>query len=56
MRYTAIVDYNVGSLSSICHELEYIGAQTQITAEEAELERAEGIILPGVGAFPAAAV
>ena len=52
MRYTAIVDYNVGNLSSICHALEYIGVQTQITAEEAVLERAEGIILPGVGAFP----
>lgn len=25
MGYTAIVDYNVGNLSSICHALEYIG-------------------------------
>lgn len=52
MGYTAIVDYNVGNLSSICHALEYIGAPTRITAEEAVLEGADGIVLPGVGAFP----
>ena len=40
MGYTAIVDYNVGNLSSICHALEYIGAPTRITA--------------GVGACPEA--
>ena len=51
MGYTAIVDYNVGNLSSICHALEYIGAPTRITAEEAVLEGADGIVLPGVGAF-----
>ena len=52
MGYTAIIDYHVGNLASIRHALDYIGAETQVTAEEAVLEHAEGIILPGVGAFP----
>ena len=52
MGYTAIIDYHVGNLASIRHALDYIGAETQVTAEETVLEHAEGIILPGVGAFP----
>ena len=52
MGYTAIVDYNVGNLASVEHALHYIGAKTEITADETELERADAIILPGVGAFP----
>lgn len=52
MGYTAIVDYNVGNLASIAHALDYIGVESRVTAEEAVLERADGIVLPGVGAFP----
>ncbi len=52
MGYTAIVDYNVGNLASVAHALDYIGAESCVTADEAVLERADGIILPGVGAFP----
>lgn len=52
MSYTAIVDYNVGNLASIKHAMDYLGIETRVTAEEAVLERADGIILPGVGAFP----
>ena len=52
MGYTAIIDYNVGNLASVEHALQYIGAETKITADEAVLEKADGIILPGVGAFP----
>lgn len=52
MSYTAIVDYNVGNLASIKHALDYLGIETRVTAEESVLEKADGIILPGVGAFP----
>lgn len=52
MGYTAIVDYHVGNLASIQHAMDYIGVETVVTAEERVLERADGIILPGVGAFP----
>lgn len=55
MGYTAIVDYGVGNLKSVTNAMSYLGLQTRITSDAAELERADAIILPGVGAFPDAA-
>lgn len=55
MGYLAIVDYGVGNLHSITNAMEYIGRQTLVTGEVKELEQADAIILPGVGAFPDAA-
>ena len=52
MGYTAIVDYGVGNLMSVKNAMGYLGLETRITGEAAELERADAIILPGVGAFP----
>ena len=51
----AIVDYGVGNLKSVSNALRYIGCESLITADAGELERADAIILPGVGAFPDAA-
>lgn len=55
MGYTAIVDYGVGNLHSIANAMKYLGLETIVTGTAAELERANAIILPGVGAFPDAA-
>ena len=55
MGYTAIVDYGVGNLRSIANAMAYLGLSTQVTGDAAALERADAIILPGVGAFPDAA-
>ena len=55
MGYTAIVDYGVGNLKSVTNALRYVGVSNQITGEAAVLERADAILLPGVGAFPDAA-
>ena len=55
MKYTAIVDYGVGNLKSVANAMAYIGQDTLVTGDPAELERADAIILPGVGAFPDAA-
>lgn len=55
MKYTAIVDYGVGNLKSVSNAMAYIGQRTLITGDAAELERADAVILPGVGAFPNAA-
>lgn len=55
MKYTAIVDYGVGNLKSVSNAMAYIGRETLITGDAGELERANAIILPGVGAFPDAA-
>jgi glutamine amidotransferase len=48
----AIIDYNVGNLFSVMNALQYIGERAQITRDPAEIERADALILPGVGAFP----
>lgn len=55
MNYTAIVDYGVGNLKSVANAMKYIGQDTLVTGDAGELERADAIILPGVGAFPDAA-
>ena len=55
MGYTAIVDYGVGNLKSVTNAMDYLGLKTCITSDPKELELADSILLPGVGAFPDAA-
>jgi len=50
----AILDYGVGNLRSVEKALEHVGATATISAEPAEVQAADGVILPGVGAFPKA--
>ncbi len=52
---TAIVDYGVGNLFSLVSSLSAIGAEACVTGDIAVLEKADRIILPGVGAFGDAA-
>ena len=47
----AIIDYGVGNLFSLRCSLERIGAQVVVSGDAAEIERADRVILPGVGAF-----
>lgn len=47
----AIVDYGMGNLHSVGKAVERLGHQVIVTASQAELEAADGVILPGVGAF-----
>ncbi len=51
----AIVDYGVGNLFSLESSLKKVGAETVVTSDRAVIERADKIILPGVGAFADAA-
>ena len=46
-----IVDYGLGNLRSARRGLERAGATVAVSADPAALERADGIVLPGVGAF-----
>lgn len=46
----AVVDYGAGNLRSIQKAVEYIGKDAAITSDPAVLDKAEVIILPGVGA------
>jgi glutamine amidotransferase len=48
----AVVDYGMGNRRSVEKALEHVGAQVSLTADPAELRRADGLIVPGVGAFP----
>ena len=50
----AILDYGMGNLRSVEKALERVGAEAEITADRERAEAADGIILPGVGAFPRA--
>ncbi|MGG0823661.1 imidazole glycerol phosphate synthase subunit HisH [Paenibacillus turicensis] len=47
----AIVDYGMGNLHSVGKAVERLGHQIIVTASQAEIEAADGVILPGVGAF-----
>lgn len=47
----AIVDYGVGNLRSVERALLAAGAQPRLTRDLDDLERAQGLVLPGVGAF-----
>ena len=55
MSYIAVVDYGVGNLKSVSNAFAYLGRETKITGDPDELELAQAIVLPGVGAFPDAA-
>ncbi|MBN1323620.1 MAG: imidazole glycerol phosphate synthase subunit HisH [Methanotrichaceae archaeon] len=47
----AIVDYEMGNLFSIYNALDHIGASPQIITQPSELQKADGIVVPGVGSF-----
>lgn len=48
---TVIVDYGMGNLGSICNMLKKIGASGIIASTPQDIEKADKLILPGVGAF-----
>ena len=50
----AILDYGMGNLRSVEKALEHVGARATISAEHEGVRAADGVILPGVGAFPRA--
>ncbi|MBT9281662.1 MAG: imidazole glycerol phosphate synthase subunit HisH [Hydrogenibacillus schlegelii] len=50
----AIVDTGLGNLRSVQKALIRLGADARLTVLPEELEAADGVVLPGVGAFPAA--
>lgn len=47
----AIIDYGVGNLFSLTASLKYLEAETIVTNKKEDIEKADRIILPGVGAF-----
>lgn len=49
-----IVDYGMGNLRSVSKAFESLGAAARVSSDPRDVERAEKLVLPGVGAFPAA--
>ncbi len=48
----AIIDYGAGNLFSVKNALDFLSVESVITADPRVLHTADGLILPGVGAFP----
>jgi glutamine amidotransferase len=47
----AVLDYGIGNLRSAEKALQHIGADARLVSDPAEAEAADGVVLPGVGAF-----
>ncbi|SFM49822.1 imidazole glycerol phosphate synthase subunit HisH [Methanolobus profundi] len=51
MKKIVIIDYGLGNLRSVQKGLEHAGASVLISSDPEEIKSADGVILPGVGAF-----
>ena len=49
-----LVDYGIGNHASIVHSLRELDVRVRISSEASVLEGTDLLVLPGVGAFPAA--
>lgn len=47
----ALIDYGVGNLHSVAKALEFVGGDVKLTCAADDIELADKIVLPGVGAF-----
>ena len=47
----AIIDYDAGNIKSVEKALQFLGEETSITRDKETILAADGVILPGVGAF-----
>lgn len=50
----AVIDYGAGNIFSVKNALDYLGMKSVLTNKPADIENADALILPGVGAFPSA--
>ncbi|MEK9663909.1 MAG: imidazole glycerol phosphate synthase subunit HisH [Candidatus Nanopelagicales bacterium] len=53
MSRVVILDYGSGNLRSAQRALEHVGAQVDVTADPDAVANADGLVVPGVGAFAA---
>jgi glutamine amidotransferase len=49
-----MVDYGMGNRRSVLKAFEHVGGELTATADHDELRAADGLVVPGVGAFPEA--
>ena len=48
----SIVDYGMGNLKSVYNAFKFLGIEAEITGDHEKIRNSDGILLPGVGAFP----
>lgn len=53
MTSVVVLDYGSGNLRSVQRALERAGARVEVTADAHAVDRADGLVVPGVGAFAA---
>lgn len=49
-----VLDYGLGNVRSVGNALRLVGATPTVTRDLAQLEGCDGLVIPGVGAFPQA--
>jgi imidazole glycerol-phosphate synthase subunit HisH len=49
-----VIDYGMGNRRSVEKALAHVGARVSLTHDHEELQACDGLVLPGVGAFPKA--
>ena len=50
----AIIDYGAGNIFSVKNAMDYLGLESRLVSDEKSVRESDAVILPGVGAFPAA--
>ncbi|MGN0613763.1 MAG: imidazole glycerol phosphate synthase subunit HisH [Porcipelethomonas sp.] len=50
----AVIDYGAGNIFSVKNALDFLGMENKLTNSKEDIENADAVILPGVGAFPSA--
>ena len=46
-----VIDYKVGNVESVCNAFRHIGCEAELSRDPARIEKAAGLVLPGVAAF-----
>ena len=46
-----VIDYNVGNVKSVCNAFRHVGCEAELSRNPGKIERASGLVLPGVAAF-----
>ena len=49
-----VIDYDAGNTANVLRALEKIGVTAELSADKEKILAADGLILPGVGAYPTA--
>ncbi|MHC4518068.1 MAG: imidazole glycerol phosphate synthase subunit HisH [Planctomycetota bacterium] len=47
----AVIDYNIGNVKSVCNAFRHLGCDVELSRDPGTLDKALGLVLPGVAAF-----